>query len=58
MSYFLEPFHPALNKIRLKLNLVNYVTKYELKNAVGADTSEFAKETDLASLKLKLFLFI
>ena len=28
----------------------NYATKADLKNATGADTSDFAKKTDLASL--------
>ena len=29
----------------------NYVTKSDLKSAAGVDTSDFAKKTDLASLK-------
>ena len=29
----------------------NYATKADLRNATGADTSGFAKETDLANLK-------
>ena len=29
----------------------NYVTKTDLKNAAGVDTSSFAKKVDLASLK-------
>ena len=29
----------------------NYVTKKDLKNAIGVDTSSFPKKTDLANLK-------
>ena len=29
--------------MRLELNLSNYVTKQNLKNATGADTSKFAR---------------
>ena len=40
-------------KIVLKgeLDLSNYATKADLKNATGVDTSSFAKKTDLANLK-------
>ena len=31
--------------------MLNYATKTDLKNATGADTSSFAKKTDLANLK-------
>ena len=37
--------------IEIEVDLSNYATKADLKNATGADTSEFAKKTDLASLK-------
>ena len=30
---------------------INYATKVDLKNAVGVDTSKFAKKVDLANLK-------
>ena len=29
----------------------NYVTRFDLKNTAGGNTSKFAKKTDLASLK-------
>ena len=38
-------------KTRVELDLSNYATKADLKNATGADTSDFAKNTDLANLK-------
>ena len=34
-----------------ELNLSNYATKVDLKNATGVDASDFAKQTDLANLK-------
>ena len=34
-----------------ELDLPNYATKADLKNATGVDTSDFAKRTDLANLK-------
>ena len=37
--------------MNFKLDLSNYTTKSDLKNATGADTSEFVKIDDLASLK-------
>ena len=38
-------------RVKVELDLSNYATKTELKNATGADTSSFAKKTDLANLK-------
>ena len=38
-------------KIKVELNLSNHTTKADLKNAVGVDTSKFAKKVGLASLK-------
>ena len=37
--------------MKVELDLSNYVTKAELKNATGVDTSKFAKKVDLANLK-------
>ena len=36
------------------MDLSNYATKANLKDGTGADTSKFAKNVDLASLKSKL----
>ena len=36
--------------MNVKLYLFNYVTKADLKNATGIDTSDFSKKTDLAHL--------
>ena len=38
-------------KITLELHFSNYATKADLKNATGTDTSDFAKNIDLANLK-------
>ena len=37
--------------MKVELDLSNYTTKTDLKNATGVDTSSFAKKTDLAKLK-------
>ena len=52
-EYFLKPKSLG-RKVKFKLYLSNYVTKADLKNATGADRTDFAKKTDLASLKSDL----
>ena len=37
--------------MNVELDLSNYATKTDLKNATGIDTSSFAKNVDLANLK-------
>ena len=37
--------------MKVQLDLSNYTTKTDWKNATGFDTSSFAKEIDLANLK-------
>ena len=37
--------------MKVELDLSNYETKPDLKNAAGIDTSKFAKKDDLVSLK-------
>ena len=37
--------------VKVELNLSNYATNADLKNATGVDTSSFVKITDLANLK-------
>ena len=41
-------------RVKVELDLSNYATKADLKNGTGADTSGFAKETDLGDLKSDL----
>ena len=38
-------------RVKVELDLSNYATKTELRNATDVDTSFFAKITDLANLK-------
>ena len=38
-------------KVKVELDLPNYATKADLKDATGVDTSKFAKKFDLANLK-------
>ena len=37
--------------MKVELDLFNYATIYELKNATGVHISKFAEKADLASLK-------
>ena len=50
MSYFPELCTLNKNKIKVELDLSNYVTKSDLKNTIGVDTSNFAEKADLDSL--------
>ena len=49
-EYFRKPKSFG-RKVEVELDLSNYETKADLKNATGAVTSKFAKKVDLASLK-------
>ena len=49
-EYFLKPKSFRAN-MKLQLDLSNYATNIDFKNASGVDTSDFAKKTDLTSLK-------
>ena len=51
MSYFPEPYTCSKNKLKIELDLSNYATKLDLKNATSIDTSVFIGNIDLASLK-------
>ena len=52
MSYFSCNIHRK-KKIEVVLDLSNYATKSDLKNATGVDISQFAEKGDLANLKLE-----
>ena len=43
MSYFPEPYTRRKSKIKVELDLSNYATKSNLKNATGVDKLKFAK---------------
>ena len=53
MSYY-APYKNSSNNIKVKLDLVNYATKTDLKKITHADVSSFASKTNLASLKTEV----
>ena len=53
MSYY-PPYRSSSNNIKVKLDLVNYATKTDLKNITHAGVSNFASKTNLAALKTEL----
>ena len=53
-QYFLKPFEPFEGDINVKVDLSNYATKSDLKNATGIDTSKLAAKSDLVSLKAEV----
>ena len=46
MSYFPKPYTRSKNKIKVELDLSNYATKCDSKNAAGVDASYFATKAD------------
>ena len=50
MSYF-SPYANFTNEIKVDLDLPNYATKSDLKNATGVDTLQLAKKGNLLNLK-------
>ena len=54
MSYFPEPCTHKINKILNELDLPNYATNSNLKNARGIDSSKLDKQVDSASLKTEI----
>ena len=53
-QYFLKPYEPLGGDINVKVDLSNYATKTDLKNATGIDTSKLVSKSDLASLKVEI----
>ena len=49
-EYFPEPKSLG-GRVKVELDLSNYATKADFKNATGADMSKFTKKVDLANLK-------
>ena len=49
-KYVAEP-KSSREGVKVELNLFDYATKADLKNATGVDASSFAKKIDLANLK-------
>ena len=53
-QYFPKPYEPFGGDINVKVDLSNYATKVDLKNATGIDTSKLGEKSDLTSLKAEL----
>ena len=51
MSYFPEPHTRIKNNVKVKLDLSNYATKFELESVTGFDTPNSAKNSDSVSFK-------
>ena len=49
-EYIPEPKYLG-RKVKIELDLSNYATKTDFKNATGIDTSSFTKKVDSATLK-------
>ena len=54
MTQYYPPYRSSSNNIKVKLDLVNYATKTDLKNINHVDDSSFACKTNLAALKTEL----
>ena len=53
-QYFPKPFRIFGRKINVKVDLLNYTTKADLKTVTHVDTSSFALKINLASLKTEV----
>ena len=53
MSDYLIDYRSESNNVKVELSLSNYETEEDLKNITHVDTSFYALETNLASLKTK-----
>ena len=54
MTQCYPPYRNSRNNVKLKLDLVNYATKTDLKNITHVDVSSFASKTNLAALKTEV----
>ena len=53
-QYFRKPYEPFGGDINIKVDLFNYATKADLKNATGIDTSKLAAKSNLSRLKAEV----
>ena len=53
-QYFSKPYKSFAGSINAKVDLSNYATKTDTKNATGADTSKLAAKSDFDSLKAEV----
>ena len=54
MTQYYPPYRSSSNNIKVKLDLVNYATKTDLKNITHVDVSSFTSKTNLAALKTEV----
>ena len=54
MSQYFPPYGSSGRSSKVELDLSNYATKTDLKNATHVDVSCFARKTNLASLKTEV----
>ena len=54
MTQYYPSYRNSRNNIKLKLDLVNYATKTDLKNITHVNVSSFASKTNLAALKTEV----
>ena len=53
-QYFPKQYEPFGRDINVKVDLSNYAAKVDMKNISHVDTSSFALETNLVSLKAEV----
>ena len=53
-KFYPEPYEPFGGDINVTVDLSNYATKTDLKNATHVDTSSFALKTNLATLETEV----
>ena len=53
-QYFPKPYEPFGRNINVEVDLSNYATKLDLRNATGVNTYKLAAKSNLASLKAKV----
>ena len=53
-QYFRKPYQPFGGDINVKVDLSNYATKSDWKNATGTDTSKLSSKSDLGNSKTKV----
>ena len=54
IQYFPKAYEPFGGDINIKVDLFNYATKADLKNATGIDTSKLAAKSNLSRLKAEV----
>lgn len=54
MSYCPEPDSQVRGKVKLSLDLSNYTTKKELKDAAGVNTSNLSAKSNFIALKAEI----